>query len=81
MAFLHLCRFDQIKTLVGERIDPEIVLVGNKKDLEDSRVVTSEQATQLAAQLGCSYIETSAKELESVEECFKMLASVIINKS
>ena len=54
-----------------------IILVGNKKDLEDSRVVTSEQASQLASQLGFPYIETSAKSGVNIKESFEMLTSLI----
>ena len=37
------------------------VLVGNKIDLEEDRVVTKMQAEELAAQYGFSYFEVSAK--------------------
>ena len=64
-----------MKELSGDRVN--ILLVGNKKDLEDSRVVTSEQATQLAAQLGYPYIETSAKDGTNIKECFEKLTHLI----
>jgi GTPase KRas len=37
-----------------------MVLVGNKCD-KDNRQITSEQGAQKAAEMGCPYIETSAK--------------------
>lgn len=45
-------------------------LVGNKCDLEDQRVISVEQGASLANQLGCSYIETSAKLDINVEQAF-----------
>ena len=38
-----------------------MVLVGNKCDLEDERVVGKEQGLNLAHQFGCTFLETSAK--------------------
>ena len=53
------------------------LLIGNKSDLADRRVVTTEEAKELADSLGVSYIETSAKTSTGVEESFiKMTASI-----
>ena len=53
------------------------LLVGNKSDLGGSRVVTTEEAKELADSLGVAYIETSAKNAVGVEETFlKMTASI-----
>ena len=38
------------------------MLIGNKTDLEEERVVDKTQAEQLASELGLDYIETSAKD-------------------
>ena len=38
-----------------------IVLVGNKSDLEEERVISEFEAQQLAQEWNCTYIETSAK--------------------
>jgi Ras-related protein Rab-8A len=50
------------------------VLVGNKCDLSDQRVVSEQQGTQLATQLGCKYYETSAKTSINCEEAFMTVA-------
>ncbi len=56
--------------------DPEvgknIVLVGNKTDLHEQRVVSSDEAVQLGKRLGLSAVfETSAKEGgDQIEEAF-----------
>ncbi len=55
-----------------------LVLVGNKIDLTDSRQVSKEEGEALANKLGLSYIETSAKTGENIEDAFKMLALHII---
>ena len=55
-----------------------ILLVGNKKDLENERQVTQEEAKSLADKWYASYIETSAKNNEKCKEAFEMLAKQII---
>lgn len=39
-----------------------MILVGNKCDMEDERVISYERGRQLAEQLGVEFFETSAKE-------------------
>ncbi|MBD3256468.1 MAG: GTP-binding protein [Candidatus Lokiarchaeota archaeon] len=55
-----------------------LILVGNKIDLVDQRQVSRNQGESLAQELGLSYIETSAKTGENIEDAFKMLALQII---
>ena len=57
-----------------------IVLVGNKSDLTDSRVVNKESADDLAQQLGIKYIETSAKDDVNVKLTFETLVDEISEK-
>ena len=48
-----------------------MVLVGNKCDLADQRVITTDQAKDLATKWGnCTYLETSAKTKVNVENIF-----------
>lgn len=47
-----------------------ILLVGNKIDMRIQRVVTKEDALQLAKKLNCVYVETSAKNNENVTHLF-----------
>ena len=42
-------------------LNPFIVLFGNKVDVENSRTVTSEEASKFAKEKGFAYFETSAK--------------------
>jgi GTPase KRas protein len=49
---------------------PAVVVVGSKCDLEDRRVVHSDEAKELARSFGASYIETSAKAGINVDEAF-----------
>ncbi|CAI5446184.1 unnamed protein product [Caenorhabditis angaria] len=47
-----------------------IVLVGNKGDMKDDRVVPIELCRQRAEQWGVQYVETSAKRRENVDKVF-----------
>ncbi len=45
-----------------------MILVGNKCDLEDERVVGKDQGQNLARQFNCTFLETSAKSKINVNE-------------
>ncbi|XP_023328851.1 ras-related protein Rab-27A [Eurytemora carolleeae] len=57
---------------------PDIVLCGNKVDLDDLRVVTREKALELAAELGVEYIETSAATGEGVGKAVHKLLDLVM---
>jgi Ras-related protein Rab-1A len=56
------------------------LLVGNKCDRINDRVVTSEQAQEFAADLGIPFLETSAKSAKNVEEAFITMAGQLIQQ-
>lgn len=58
-----------------------LILVGNKIDLEDQRDVSREEGEKLAEELGITYMETSAKTGENVDEAFRMLALSMIKNN
>lgn len=57
----------------------QVILVGNKCDMEEERVISSEKGKQLAEQLGVRFFETSAKENINVKVCdlFEKLFNLI----
>ena len=57
-----------------------IALIGNKVDLEDKRVVSTDEGQDYAAQNSLLFMETSAKSGEGVEEIFKKTAQEIEKK-
>ena len=56
-----------------------LILVGNKVDLDTSRIISTEQALELAKELGIYYMETSAKTNENIDDVFEWIALQIIN--
>ncbi|CAN6716151.1 unnamed protein product [Malus baccata var. baccata] len=54
------------------------MLVGNKVDRESERAVSREEGISLAKDLGCLFLECSAKTRENVEHCFEELALKIM---
>jgi small GTP-binding protein len=65
-----------------KKVSPNIalILVGNKIDLKEDRVVSTEEGESLSRKLKLTYIETSAKTGENINDAFKMLALQIIKK-
>ena len=49
------------------------ILIGNKCDMSDKRVVDRERGEQLAAEYGLQFIETSAKTNINVDAAFMTL--------
>jgi len=74
--------FNNVKQWLGEidRYACENVnklLVGNKTDLVQGRVVDKSVASEFAESMSIPYIETSAKNASGVEEAFMMMARAI----
>lgn len=60
--------------------DCDIVLCGNKSDLDSDRVVTFDEGKQLAEEHGVQFFETSALTGQNVEKMFTALAATIKHK-
>jgi len=59
---------------------PDIVLCGNKADLEDKRQVSTERAKQFALEHGLPYFETSAATGENVNESVNHLLDLVMKR-
>ena len=58
----------------------QIILVGNKKDLNKYRAVSKDEINILINTIGnVKYVETSSYDIESVDNCFKTLTRDVIN--
>lgn len=68
----------QIKTYSWD--NAQVILVGNKSDMDSERVVTYDRGKQLADQLGLEFFETSAKENINVKDVFERLVDIICDK-
>jgi len=69
--------YDQILR-VKDADEVPMVLVGNKCDLQDQRVITVDQGEDLARRFGgCAFVEASAKAKINVQEVFFTLARQI----
>lgn len=53
------------------------ILIGNKCDWEEKRVVSTEQGEALAAELGIPFLEVSAKSNINIDKAFYDLAANI----
>ena len=57
-----------------------VVLVGNKCDLTESRVVTPDQCRELAQSLGIQFFETSVKDDTNIKNVFDYLVGAVYEK-
>ena len=68
-----------LTTQYGQQ-DVDVIVLGNKCDLEESRVVTEHKGQTLAAEYGAEFFETSAKSGQNVEETILTLARAVKHK-
>ncbi|ETN80992.1 Ras family protein, partial [Necator americanus] len=59
---------------------PDIIICGNKADLENRRQVSTARAKQLADQLGLPYFETSACTSTNVERAVDCLLDLVMQR-
>ncbi|KFD58301.1 hypothetical protein M513_01064 [Trichuris suis] len=61
--------------------DVERMLLGNKCDMEEKRMVSKERGEQIALEHRIRFLETSAKDKTNIDKAFYDLAEAIYNKS
>jgi len=71
---------EQILRVKGDDANIPFLLVGNKADLEEKRVVSKTEAQNLAESWNVPYIETSAKTRMNVDMIFYHLMKTIYKR-
>lgn len=61
--------------------DVEKMILGNKCDMEDKRVVSKTRGEGIAREHAISFLETSAKANINIEKAFTDLTLLILNKT
>ena len=69
---------NDLKTTADPKIN--IMLIGNKSDLEDKREVLKEQGEEKAKSFGCAFLETSALNGNNVDKGFELMVKEIFKK-
>ena len=77
--------FDHIKNWMDDinkhaKSDVLKILVGNKCDLVNKRVISTERGQELAEHYGIPFLETSAKDNSNIEQLFIDTARAFVNK-
>lgn len=72
--------YKKIVNIKGNIEDFRIILAGNKSDIQDDRVVSNEEAMDLAISWGSDYVECSAKTMTNVEKAFVKVSEKLLNK-
>ena len=62
-------------------VEKNVVLIGNKSDLVDKRVVTEEEIVKFIKDNNINYFETSAKDGKNIDECFNFIAEKLMNQN
>ncbi|UYV62174.1 RAB27A [Cordylochernes scorpioides] len=59
---------------------PDVVLCGNKADVEDRRAISEERVRQEAEKYGLPYVETSAATGHNVARAVEMLLDLVMTR-
>ncbi len=77
-TFTHVTKWlEEVRSNSSKSIT--VILIGNKKDLEDKRQVSYEEGEAFAKENGLMFLETSAKTAYNVVESFNLSAQCILN--
>ena len=75
--------YDHIRSWINEAKENndklKTILIGNKLDLKDERIVTNEVAKQFAEKNNLKYIETSAKDGTNINESFQAIIDLLFD--
>ena len=78
-SFIHLKNWmNDVEQYAPEGVNK--ILVGQKQDINDQRVVAYDRAKELADSLQIPYVEASAKTNAGVENIFSTLAADVIKR-
>lgn len=61
--------------------DVEVVILGNKSDVGDERVISKEAGEEFAREYGLNYFETSAVDNLNITEAFRTMAELLATKA
>ena len=72
---------ESIKNNLGNDEPIPIIIIGNKIDLEDARVINKSVAEKFAKDNNYKYFETSAKTGEGVDDAFREIVKQILGRN
>ena len=72
---------DWVKMIKEECYNIQLLMIGNKNDLEDDRVISMEEATEYAKNQKMAYIETSSKTGENVNKAIETICKKILKNN
>ncbi|CAG9534401.1 unnamed protein product [Cercopithifilaria johnstoni] len=78
-SFEEAIRLHKLILRVKDRDEFPIILIGNKADLDNDRLISRQEANELARRLRVPYVECSAKHRMNVDESFHNLVRLIRN--
>ena len=70
-----------VKMIKEECNNVQLLMIGNKNDLEDERIISTEEATEYAKSQKMGYIETSSKTGENVNKAIEIMCKKILKNN
>lgn len=70
---------DELSAIMGDKFTK--IVVGNKVDLEEQRVISLDEATEFAQSRGLRFMETSARTGMGIAESFAELCRLFLEKT
>jgi small GTP-binding protein len=80
-SFTHLDYWKRIADQNKPGDTVPVIVVGNKTDLTDERVIDREDGERYAQELGCLFMETSAMTGQGVREAFQTIATAVVRSA
>ena len=79
-SFERIPHWNEESNKYGQILQSKI-LIGNKRDLEEERVITAEEGEEMAVNLDATeHMETSAKTAENVEKAIEIMATRVLHR-
>ena len=84
LCVLHACYY-ALQLVFGTfqehaNVEVEKMILGNKCDMDDKRVISKERGETIARENGVKFLETSAKTNVNIERAFQELSEAILDK-
>ena len=76
-SFDHIPRWLNLAKTYCTESNALIIIIGNKTDQAEKRVVSSEEGHDIAKRNGLSYMEASALDVNTIEEMFKTMINLL----
>ncbi|KAI9738166.1 MAG: hypothetical protein M1834_008663 [Cirrosporium novae-zelandiae] len=76
--FMQMIEMESDRRTDEGEVPPVKIAAGNKCDLKEERMISSQQGLEWARARGCGFMETSAREMVNIEETFALIVRRVV---